>query len=313
MSTSTAPSHVYHGGMPNRRRSAEGGAVTGASQGGRPTRQPHVGVRLLYLLPPASRARVTRAQAFWTSCAGMLANNTLPVRLGDLLRALAVSRVSGVSRVETTSASVVERVFDVAGLAALMVAMTPFLPRHATMHAAVGVAAVILLAAVALVVTTLMPREKAHRLLARLAGLVGERRRDRAVRAVGSMGRGTYGLRSPRAAVTVMGLTLGSWLVLGASAGFAVRAFAPDASITAAVVTLVFVNFAMAVPSTAAGLGVFEVAGVSALTAFGFSSPVALSATVAIHALNILPFVPLGLIGLATPRRGGRSAGTVTA
>ena len=62
--------------------------------------------------------------------------------------------------------------------------------------------------------------------------------------------RGGHAVRNQGAALRAMGLTLVSWLVLGASAWAALRAVSPDPTWSAALVTLVFVNFAMAVPSS---------------------------------------------------------------
>ncbi|MCB0873451.1 MAG: flippase-like domain-containing protein [Actinobacteria bacterium] len=263
--------------------------------------------RYVVMFRPAARRRITVGWSFWTGAVGMLANNALPVRLGDLLRAIALARVARVSRVECTSAAVTERVFDVVGLAILTLILAPVMPESRVMSATIGVAAVIVAVAVlAVLVVAWAPGRRAREVFARIARALVPRHADRLMIGLENAVRGGHAVRNQGAALRAMGLTLVSWLVLGASAWAALRAVSPDPTWSAALVTLVFVNFAMAVPSTAAGLGVFEVAGVAALTAFGFDRETALSATVVIHALNIVPFIPLGLVGLAMlrgPRR----------
>ena len=52
---------------------------------------------------------------------------------------------------------------------------------------------------------------------------------------------------------------------------------------------LLATNLAMVVPSSAASIGVFEVAAKASLTAYGVPAALALSFALVLHAVNILP------------------------
>ena len=54
---------------------------------------------------------------FWASQIGLLANNVLPVRAGELVRMLALHRETGLRRTAVLATVGVERVFDLAALA----------------------------------------------------------------------------------------------------------------------------------------------------------------------------------------------------
>jgi uncharacterized membrane protein YbhN (UPF0104 family) len=65
------------------------------------------------------------------------------------------------------------------------------------------------------------------------------------------------------------------------------------------VLVLVATNLAMALPSGAGAIGVFEWAARSALTAYGVPQALGLSAALVLHAVNSIPFLAVGAVGLA--------------
>jgi uncharacterized membrane protein YbhN (UPF0104 family) len=86
-------------------------------------------------------------------------------------------------------------------------------------------------------------------------------------------------------------LALAGWCVL--------RAFDLHLPWHAALFLLVAVTFAQAVPASAGSVGVFELAARSALVAYGVPPAVALSAGLVLHAVSALPFIVLGVVGMA--------------
>ncbi len=97
----------------------------------------------------------------------------------------------------------------------------------------------------------------------------------------------------------VMAWSLASWLALAISNYFVLSMFDTGAPWEAAVLALLATNLAMVVPSSAASIGVFEVAAKASLTAYGVPAALALSFALVLHAVNILPTLPLGAIALA--------------
>ena len=73
-------------------------------------------------------SRPGRVPTFWATQVGLLANNVLPVRAGELVRVLALSREAGLRRTAVLATVGVERVFDLAVIAGLELAVASRLP-----------------------------------------------------------------------------------------------------------------------------------------------------------------------------------------
>ncbi len=237
---------------------------------------------------------------------GLLFNNILPARAGEAARVVALHRESGVSSVEAAATAVSERVLDLLSLLGLLLVLLLFLPGEGWLEAVAGyvvVVAAVLLAGVAALVRLSAP---AGALVARLFPRMSRRLpRD----AGASMRRGLAIFTHPALALGSFALTTASWLVLAVSAWLASLAFELSLGVLAAVLVVVAMNFAAAVPSSPGSLGVFEAAILLALGVFGVDESRALSYAVVWHALNFLPFVAIGWAvlhwhGAVVKRRG---------
>jgi uncharacterized protein (TIRG00374 family) len=246
------------------------------------------------LFPRASRPHFV--PTFWASQVGLLANNVLPVRAGELVRVLALSRESGLRRTAVLATVGVERVFDLAVIAVLQLAIAARLPdaavaRRFTLLAAAILALTILLVAVLAIAPV---RRRAGDLLVRLPVL-----RTRGSVLIDSLRTGLAALRERQLAAVALLWTLASWLVLAFSGWCVLQAFDLHLPWHAALFLLVAVSLAQAVPASAGSVGVFELAARSALVAYGVPPAVALSAGLVLHAVSALPFIALGAIGMA--------------
>ncbi len=83
-----------------------------------------------------------------------------------------------------------------------------------------------------------------------------------------------------------------------------------DVGFGAAVLVVVATNLVLVLPSSPAALGTFEAAVVLALAAYDVGREQALSFALVLHALNALPYVPLGYAALALHSRAMRRAGS---
>jgi uncharacterized protein (TIRG00374 family) len=241
-------------------------------------------------------SRPGHVPTFWALQVGLLANNVLPVRAGELVRVLSLSRESGLRRTAVLATVGVERVFDLAVIALLQLAIASQLP-HANVTRRFTLLAVAILAISALLVVVLAiapVRRKAGGLLVRLPML-----RTRGGVLIDSLRTGLAALRERELAVVALLWTLGSWLVLAFSGWCVLQAFDLHLPWHAAVFLLVAVTFAQAVPASAGSVGVFELAARSALVAYGVPPAVALSAGLVVHAVSALPFIALGAVGMA--------------
>jgi uncharacterized protein (TIRG00374 family) len=253
------------------------------------------------LFPRASRP--APVPTFWASQIGLLANNVLPLRAGELVRTLALCRESGLRRTAVLATVGVERVFDLAVIAVLQLAVASHLPdapvaRRFTLLAL----AILAIAVVVVAVLAVAPaRRVAGDVLIRLPVL-----RTRGSVLIDSLRTGLAALRDRQLAAVALLWTLASWLVLAVAGWCVLRAFDLHLPWHAAIFLLVAVTFAQAVPASAGSVGVFELAARSALVAYGVPPAVALSAGLVLHAVSALPFIALGAIGMARLGISGR-------
>jgi uncharacterized membrane protein YbhN (UPF0104 family) len=233
---------------------------------------------------------------------GYFFNNVLPARAGEAARVVALHRSSGNSRAELAATVVVERVFDVVSLVALLFVASPWLPdvswagSAAVFAGALGAGCVLLVAGVAIW------GERPFRLLLRplvLLPFVAEERLARA--ALGLVG-GLAAIRRPKLTLTALFWTVLSWLGLGASTWFVLRAFHLGLSPLAGLLAVIAINLALVLPSSPAAVGVFEAATLVALSAYGVGTSQALPTALVLHLVNLLPYLVAGAIVLPRAR-----------
>jgi uncharacterized protein (TIRG00374 family) len=252
-----------------------------------------------------SRAdRPAFAPTFWALVLGLFANNVLPARLGEIARMAALSRETGLKRTQVLTTIAVERIFDLASLAILALLTVPLMP-SGSLHRNLTIATIVIIVVITIVVLAIASshvRALGGRLVRRLPVIGG----TRGERTLDSLRAGLDSLRSPRALAIVMAWSLGSWLALALSNWFVLSMFDTGAPWHAAVISVLATNLAMVVPSSAASIGVFEVAARASLTAYGVSPALALSFALVLHAVNVIPTLPAGAIALARVGLSGR-------
>jgi len=246
------------------------------------------------LLGPA----VPYRRAFAAINEGYLLNNVLPFRLGELARAYLVGH-GGIGSARALGSIVVERVIDVS-IAVLSIALTIplFAPPAWVTRAALAVAVVVL----ALVGGLLIAGRTRGAWLIRLGRMrsPGPRLAEIAGRFFSGLQDSRQGARLPRAL---------AWMLLGWSCAWVqfwiyLRMFGAEAAWGAAVFTLGVIALGGAVPSSPGAVGVYELAGVAALTFLGYARETALGVVVAGHLVQYSLVLLLGGYFLA---REGRS------
>lgn len=268
------------------------------------------------LLDESSGARQPFRPVWLATAIGYMANNILPARAGEVVRAYAARRLIGLPVSTALSTVAVERIFDgvvVVLLLAVGIA-APGFPRNV----AVGGVKITLLAlgagAVftgALVFLALVARWPDFWL-----GVIDRTTRavlpERAAAWASKVSRNLFGgltvLRSPAAFARVLGWTLVIWLINALSFEFAFQAFHLEAMlpITAALVLQGIAALGVAVPSSPGYIGVFQAACIAALGIYGIPKDSAVGFSIALHAAW---FVPITVLGLWALLRAGLTLG----
>jgi uncharacterized protein (TIRG00374 family) len=235
------------------------------------------------------------SRLFSATMVGFLAINTLPARLGELVRAVALARPERIPTATVLGSVAVERVLDLAALGAFWSLSLAFAPLpdwfrwsgFFTLGAAAGVA----------VALWAVHRSRGwHQLSAEGALLrkLPERFRGRIGAAIPAFGEGLQAIVRPGVLGRSAGLTAVMWLVNAAvflMTGYALRLHLP---IWAPFLLAFVVCVGIMVPSSPGFVGVMEGACVVALGLVGVGGAEALAYGVLYHATQLLPLILLG-------------------
>lgn len=268
-------------------------------------------VRSTVLLRHAIPLRVR--DAFSYILIGYLANTVLPLRLGDVARAVLVGREQRASRTLVLSSVVLERVLDIMTLLVVALALAGTVDMPSLVQAglvaaaAAGLVAMALLLAIARSGDAVLARLlrvplAAHWLPSGRLRIMGARFAD-----------GLQALRSPRQFALAAALSGLAWLVCGAATAVFVAAFHLGAPWYAGLFVLVVINLGAAIPSSPGFVGVYHFLAVLALSVWVPDKSAALAYAIGTHGLNLLLNVLLGLAALAREGISVRSIGRLGA
>jgi phosphatidylinositol alpha-mannosyltransferase len=241
---------------------------------------------------PVRRRDVTSATMI-----GVLMSATLPARLGEPARALALARRTGRMRetfpvlLGTLVSQTMLNLVALAMLGVIIVSTTPLF-HSGTQKLFVFSLVPLLLLLVVLIAPVLMRRNGNGR-LARLG--------DTVHRALIQVRAGLAVFRDPRRGSAAAAAQLGAWAIQLAACWALLYALGLDgqAGIGAAAAVLFAVNVTAVVPATPSNIGVFQLAVISVLhTGFGIGTADALAYGVILQAVEIATAVALGLPAL---------------
>jgi glycosyltransferase 2 family protein len=237
---------------------------------------------------------------------GYLFNSILPARAGEAARILALKKYAGTSYAEGTATVVVERVFDVLSLLVILFVMTPWLPHVSWLRSAAYLALGLAIALACVIAVIARYGERpvmfAMRPLARLPFLDRERVEHMAANVV----HGLESLRNVRHGLAVFAVTIVSWLVLGVCFWLLMLGFHLHLSVLAGILVTVAIGLSFIVPAPPAGVGLFEAAGLAALSSYGIAKSHALAYVLVLHVTNVLPLIIAGLVVLGLDARRTR-------
>jgi uncharacterized protein (TIRG00374 family) len=251
----------------------------------------------------------------WRSTAiGMMVNNVVPARAGELARAYALTREVRTVPFSTVFASLaVDRVFDAVVVLALMFGamLDPAFP-HTTAIAgrsigtfAIGGIAVLGGALFLLYLLVLFPGHVIgvyEAFARRVAPSVEEHGR----RILHSFASGLSVLRSPRRFLEVLWWAVLHWLLNAFAFWLAFKAVGITAPFSAALFLQGIISIGVAIPSSPGFFGVFETAAKVGLVVYGITEAPAITWAVGFH---LISFIPITVIGAYYFGRVGLSFG----
>lgn len=259
----------------------------------------------LYLLLRAVRwrfllgNRIAQGDLFHIQNIGQMLTQLLPFRLGDVARAVLVGQKPGLSVSQGITTMVVERLLDLL----LMVLLLPFtlwqlttIPEWLRQAALVsGVASVGL---VCFLIMLANKRPLAHNLVAWMGQKWSRLQLPSLHQQLDNLLDGLHAFTNWRAGLTLLGLTLLTWLPVVLAYNATLQAVRLPPSLLNATFIMIVGAFAVAAPSSPGQIGVFHMGVIAAMTALGQPAETAASLAVLYHAINFLLMVCSGLVGV---------------
>ena len=234
-------------------------------------------LRWRVILAPVARVSYRRTVQYLTT--GYAANNVLPARLGELVRAHYVGDREGVSRTTALGTIVVERVIDFTVLVAVAAISLVILGIRGDLGAAVTIGVVVAAALVAGLVVALV----GHR-------MPGFDRAQRAaeryprVRALAETFRAGLAVAGrPRTMLPALALSLVAWTLTTITFAAGAQAVGIQLSWSQAALLAAGVNLVTAIPSGPGFVGTWELAAVRILALFGVASDTAFAFALLVH------------------------------
>jgi uncharacterized protein (TIRG00374 family) len=260
---------------------------------------PAVGALALLMLLRAYRWKLFVApvqavplRSFWSATLiGFMANDLLPLRAGEFVRAYALAHITLVRVSTAVATTVLERVWDAVAVAVLLVVTLSGFPLPPWLRNAnfvlLGMCGVVLIGGWAVV---RMGEGAFARLSPRFAAIAR------------NFVSGFSMLQNIPLMLWVLVLSLLIWLTLTGFYLLLFHACGLDLPLRAAFVVMIFTVFAAAIPAAPGYLGTFQVAMELALRFFSVPKEEALGFSLVAHITQILPVVIVGLIELFRAR-----------
>jgi uncharacterized protein (TIRG00374 family) len=235
-------------------------------------------LRWKVILAPVADVRFLRTFQYLTT--GYAANNVLPARLGELVRAHYIGDREGVSRSTALGTIVVERVIDFTVLVALASGALVLIGARSDMTGAVligaAVAVVLVVGLVVLVVGHRIPGA------ARLEA-TAEARLPRVHALASTFRAGTSVAGRPRTLLPAVGLSLVAWSCTIVSFAAGGQALGIQLTMSQAAFLAAGVNLITAIPAGPGFVGTWELAAVKILASYGIGGDTAFAFALLVH------------------------------
>lgn len=246
---------------------------------------------------------------------GNMANNLLPLRMGELVRAYLLGERNKISRMASLGTGVTERLFDGLTCLAFLAGMILILGANGIIYNITLIALPIFALVLGVFIACLAAPDASERFVGRLSHALPERFRPRLMRLAVSFIEGLRSLRDPRAMAWVVATSILAWTMEAAVFWCVGQAFALGIPFGYYVMAVGAGNLALTAPTSPGGTGPFEWIVTQVLLLALVPNSVATAYAFTAHFTVLLPGTLLGLYYLWAMHLslGGLSARAETA
>ena len=254
-------------------------------------------LRWKFILDPVKKIKFW--EMFSVFCMGYVLNISLPMLTGQVARFFLLSKKHQIGKTKSFASVALEIVFDGTSLLILMTLLSFFfafplwlIKGQHTLALALGIGIVFLYV---LILNqkffTKIKQKFPHKITERLEYLSA------------SFSEGLKILKSSKHMVIVGSLSFMAWFSQVMVVTFLIVAFGFQLPVWGAIVVVVINTLMVMFPVTPANIGTFQIATIGGLKLFGISKTPALSLSLLLHAIDILPLLFLGIFFMIFERR----------
>ena len=227
---------------------------------------------------------------------GLAANNVLPARTGEIVRAVLLKRQRGISGFAVLATIIVERILDGLVLAMFLAATIALAGGTDVLRIFAAIVGGVFLALTLGVALVAMRPRIGEALTDFGVRFLPGRLRDRARGWAERFLSGLAPMRTFGAWVTVTGLTVASWSLEALSAWAVGQAFGLGLDVGIYFGVCGAANLSMAAPSTSGGIGPYEYFAREVVGRFGVGAATGTAFALVLHATVLVPVAVVGLI-----------------
>ena len=257
-------------------------------------------LRWRLLLLPLKRTAIVNL--YPATIIGYMANNLLPARLGEFVRAYVLGMKEGLESSSVFATLVVDRLWD--GFTVLVILLiTVFTiklpPGMETVQQGMVVGGYVTLGIYLGAITFLIVLKRATgwtlHMVARILKPFPASVEAKVIPLLGSFIAGIKVSARPLELAALVGISAAIWLLAAWPVDLVLRSFGLTLPFNAALFILVFLVFAVMVPASPGFVGTYHAACVYGLKAFNVPMEKALSIALVMHAINFFPVIVVGL------------------
>lgn len=248
-----------------------------------------------HMLRPIKKIAFSRL--FAITMIGFMANNVLPFRLGEFVRAYSLSEKEHVSKSASLATIFVERiVFDLLALLIIFGVVLVISPLKIMPEIKMGAIVTIITALVGLAFAIYLSTrgERESHILKAILRVFPVRFRPKLEAIVARFATGMAFMRDWRCVFWTTYHTFMIWIIMGLSNYFVLLAFGWHLPLTASFVILVVVSILIMVPAAPGYVGVYHYGTVLSLGLYGIGKEAALSCALVMHATQYLVITLVG-------------------
>ena len=254
-------------------------------------------VRWSVLMRPV--APMSARRLFPYAIIGYMANNLLPARAGEVVRAYVLGDREKVSKMGTFGTIAVERLFDGSVLVLMLLVAGSIVGfESGRLQAIAVVSSIFFVSALVGFYWLTLSEERAKRVMHRFLRILPGRFEDRAEHIADALVGSLRSVHDPRSLGLVLFLSVLAWTTEAGCYAIVGKGFGLDVGFGDYCLLLAAANLAIIIPTFFGGTGPFEWAAKLVLVGAGVSESVASAYAIIAHAVVLIPTTLLGLIFL---------------